>query len=193
MEDRQLLYNIFTQDGLRPADIETVVTAFRLLDIKKGEYLLQAGNLAQHYYFVQDGFFRSFAVDPQGNEVTTNFYGPGQMILDAPSFLLRQPTREYFQATEDASCWVLGYERFQELFDSIDAFRNAGRSRLVQGYFALKNRSLSMITDNAKDRYLQLLAAQPEILQRAQLKHIASYLGVTDTSLSRIRREVSKG
>jgi CRP-like cAMP-binding protein len=191
MEDRQLLQDIFTSDGLKPEDREKVVLSFQSVSFTKGAYLLQAGDYARSYFFVQQGFLRSFAIDPMGNEVTTNFYAPGQIIMDPPSFILRQPTREYLQAMEDSICWELGYERFQEFFDGIDAFRNAGRSRLVQSFFALKNRSVSMITDSARDRYLQLLSDHPEILQHAQLKHIASYLGITDTSLSRIRRAVT--
>ena len=191
MQDRKLLYDIFTEDGLRPAEQDIVVAAFKEIRIRKGEYLVQAGEYVTAYYFVQKGFLRSFAIDPAGLEVTTHFYAPGQMVLDAPSFLLQQPTREYLQATEGAICWGLGYDRFQELFNSIESFRNGGRSRLVQSFFSLKTRSVAMITDSAKDRYLQLLSEQPEILQHAQLKHIASYLGITDTSLSRIRREVS--
>ncbi len=192
MNDRQLLVDIFTRDGLKPVDRDKVVDAFELVSFNKGDYLLQTGDYARSYYFVQRGFLRSFAITPLGDEVTTNFYSPGQIIMDPPSFILRQPTREQLQAMEDSLCWELGYDRFQELFDSIDAFRNAGRSRLVQSFFALKNRSISMITDSARDRYLQLMTEQPEILHHAQLKHIASYLGITDTSLSRVRREISK-
>jgi hypothetical protein len=63
---------------------------------------------------------------------------------------------------------------------------------LVRGYAALKARMLSMITDTAEERYEKLLQSNPEVFQHAALKHIASYLGITDTSLSRIRKELTK-
>jgi hypothetical protein len=87
----------------------------------------------------------------------------------------------------------LDFETFQQFFHSMEAFREAGRSRLVKSYFELKAHRVSLITDQAKDRYLRLLHERPELIQNVSLKHIASYLGVTDTSLSRIRKEVAKG
>jgi hypothetical protein len=63
---------------------------------------------------------------------------------------------------------------------------------LVKNFFALKQRSLAMITETAKERYKNLMYEHPDILQRASLKHVASYLGITDTSLSRIRKEITK-
>jgi hypothetical protein len=72
------------------------------------------------------------------------------------------------------------------------AFREFGRHILVRGFAGLKNRMLSMITDTAEVRYMKLLDSSPAIFQQASLKHIASYLGITDTSISRIRKEISK-
>ena len=74
----------------------------------------------------------------------------------------------------------------------IEAFREVGRTRLVQNYFELKNHSISIVADHAKDRYLSLLKEKPELVNNVPLKHLATYLGITDTSLSRIRSEVAK-
>jgi hypothetical protein len=71
-------------------------------------------------------------------------------------------------------------------------FRDFGRSILVKGFSSLKIRMLSMITETAEQRYDTMLKTNPEIFQQAPLKHIASYLGITDTSLSRIRKEYTK-
>jgi len=71
-------------------------------------------------------------------------------------------------------------------------FREFGRTILINTYALLKQRTLSMIRKTAEERYVHLLETNPDIFQYAQLKNIASYLGVTDTSLSRIRREFSK-
>ncbi|MDR1201402.1 MAG: Crp/Fnr family transcriptional regulator, partial [Tannerellaceae bacterium] len=71
------------------------------------------------------------------------------------------------------------------------SFREQCRATLVGSYFTLKERTISMITDNAKGRYEKLLKENPDIFQHASLKHIATYLGITDTSLSRIRKEIA--
>ena len=79
---------------------------------------------------------------------------------------------------------------FQELFNSIKGFRESGRTRFAKSYLELKTNRLSIISHTAKERYLMLLKKHPEIINNAPLKHIASYLGITDTSLSRIRKEI---
>jgi hypothetical protein len=73
---------------------------------------------------------------------------------------------------------------------TIEAFREVGRTRLVNNYFELKNHSVSIIADPARDRYINLLKSKPDIVQNVPLKQIATYLGITDTSLSRIRKEI---
>jgi hypothetical protein len=77
------------------------------------------------------------------------------------------------------------------LFGSIPNYREQQKGLLVGSYFALKEHSISLIADEAKDRYLKLLKEKPHIIQNVSLKHIATFLGVTDTSLSRIRKEIS--
>ena len=74
---------------------------------------------------------------------------------------------------------------------NIEAFREIGRTRLINNYFELKNHSVSVITDPAKERYLNLIKTKPSIVQNVPLKQIATYLGITDTSLSRIRNEIA--
>jgi hypothetical protein len=78
------------------------------------------------------------------------------------------------------------------LFHSVPEFRDFGRSILVKGFASLKTRMLSMITETAEERYASLLQNNPDVFQYAPLKQIASYLGITDTSLSRIRKDMMK-
>ena len=162
------------------------------LDSKKNEYILKEGQVANEYYFIESGFMRAFAVDTAGNQITTGFFSDKKLVLEVSSFFLRIPTREYIQVVTDCICWRVDYDQFQKLFHSIPAFREVSRGRLVNGYFSLKKRTLSMITDSAEARYVQLLKEHPEVFQHVPLKHIATYLGITDTSLSRIRKDLAK-
>jgi hypothetical protein len=77
------------------------------------------------------------------------------------------------------------------MFNTISSFREQQRGLLVGSYFALKEHSISLIADEAKTRYLKLLKQKPHIIQNVSLKHIATFLGITDTSLSRIRKEIT--
>jgi len=92
----------------------------------------------------------------------------------------------------DCKGWFITFDQLQLLFHSIYEFREFGRSVLVQGYISLKQRMLSQINESAETRYANLLNNNPEIFQNAPLKNIATYLGITNTSLSRIRKEFSK-
>ena len=140
---------------------------------------------------MESGFARSYVTDPEGNDISTNFYSEGDIVIDWPSFFLRTPTRENIQAITDCVCWQLDFGTFQQLFHQYKNFREQGRTTLVKSYFSLKQHSVSMIADQAKERYIQLLKDKPHILQNVSLQHIASYLGITKYSLSRIRKEIS--
>ncbi len=91
----------------------------------------------------------------------------------------------------DCVCWEISFDSFQELFNDISSYREQQRGLLVGSYFTLKQHSISLIADQAKDRYLKLLKEKPHIIQNVSLKHIATFLGITDTSLSRIRKEIA--
>ena len=161
------------------------------MKFSKSEYFLQEGKTENHYWFLESGFARSFVNDTDGNDITTNFFSTSEIVIDWSSFFLRNPTRENIQALSDCVCWQLDFETFQQLFHSIETFREHGRRRLVNSYFALKNHNVSIIADQAKDRYLQLMKEKPHIVQNVSLQHIATYLGITKYSLSRIRKEIS--
>lgn len=135
---------------------------------------------------------RAYAFDTDGNEVTTNFYEEDSVVFEVASYFKRTPTLENIQALTDCIAWEGNYEKFQVLFHTIPEFREFGRAILVNGFITLKERTLSMINYTAEQRYEQLLRSKPAILQHAPLKYITSYLGITDTSLSRIRKEFSK-
>lgn len=160
--------------------------------ISKNQFQLSAGKICDEYLFLEKGYMRAFAQDTEGHEVTTNFYTQGQIIFEVSSFFNRKRSQENIQALTDCEGWSINYEQLNNLFHTLPEFRDFGRSVLVKGFAAFKNRMLSMITETAEGRYEQLLMANPEIFQHAPLKNIASYLGVTDTSLSRIRKELSK-
>ena len=157
----------------------------------KNDFILEQGKTENHYWFIESGFVRSYVVNTEGKDISTNFYTVGDIVIDWTSFFLRNPTRENIQALTDCVCWQLDFDTFQELFHSIRSFREQGRTTLVNSYFSLKEQSVAMIADQASQRYLKLLREKPHIIQNVSLKHIATYLGVTDTSLSRIRKEIS--
>jgi len=189
MSNDLFLHEIFKPENFKPAELELILEQFNRVEFKKNEYIIDEGKVANFYYFMESGFARSYAIDTEGNDVTTKFYSSQDIIIDWHSYFLKRPCREFIQALSSCVCWKIHFDNFMKLFH-IESFREVGRTRLVNNYFELKSHTVSMIADQAKDRYLHLMNEKPDIVHNVPLKHIATYLGITDTSLSRIRKEI---
>lgn len=185
-----VLHELFPLGPFSADEQKQIVSAYQKKHVKKNDILLRETETAKVYHFVESGYLRSFATNQEGQDISTAFFKRKDVAIDWPSFLLQVPSKENIQALTDVICWELDYKTFQEFFHQFEAFRDAGRTRLVSNYFDLKRKSVSAITDSAKQRYLKLLEEKPDLLQHVSLKHLASYLGITDTSLSRIRKEI---
>jgi CRP-like cAMP-binding protein len=155
--------------------------------LEKHEFLLREGQMCDEYLLLDTGLVRAFANDPDGNDVTTGLYTSGQLVFEVASFFNRTPSQENLQVLVAGMGWRITYQQLNTLFHTRPEFREFGRSVLVQCLATLKSRTLAMITETAAERYQKLLHAQPQLVQQVPLKYLASYLGVTDTSLSRIR------
>jgi CRP/FNR family transcriptional regulator, anaerobic regulatory protein len=186
------LSNIYRHPDLNSNELQTIFEAHEKVTFKKGDFILKEGKIANEYYCLESGLVRAFAVSTEGNEITTGFFGKDEIVIEVASLFLRVPTKENIHALTDCICWKIDINSFQKLFHEVAGFMEWGRAWMSGVLFFTKQRSLSIITEPATERYLALLKQHPQIIQHAPLKYIASYLGITDTSLSRIRREVSK-
>ncbi|MEM7036068.1 MAG: Crp/Fnr family transcriptional regulator [Bacteroidota bacterium] len=191
MQDRHFLHSIFQPQNFSPDELALIMGQFEEISFKKNDFLVEYGKVADYYYFLEEGFARSYTIDLEGNDITSKFFGPSDIVIDWHSYFLKEASREAIQALTPGKAWKIRFSDFMKLFH-IEAFREVGRTRLVQNYFELKNHSIAVIAVHAKDRYLDLLAEKPALIHRVPLKHIATYLGITDTSLSRIRKEVAQ-
>ncbi len=190
MQEKHFLTQIFNEKNFSKEELERILAQYHPLEFAKNDYLIPLGSVANYYYFIEEGYARSFAIDLEGNDITTKFFAPKDLVIDWHSYFLKAPCREDIQAISACKVWKITFSDFMKLFN-IEAFREVGRTRLVNNYFELKNHTVSVISDPAKDRYLNLLKEKPDIVSNVPLKQIATYLGITDTSLSRIRKEVS--
>jgi CRP-like cAMP-binding protein len=176
--------------GLEAAN--NIASRFEPMSIANQSYLLKSGKISDTYLFLEKGFMRAYAVDPDGNEITTAFYASPSVVFEVSSFFHRVPSKENIVALTDCIGWFITYQQLNDLFHGMPEFREFGRYILVTGFASLKSRMLSTITETAEQRYERLLQSHPEVFQHAPLKHIASFLGITDTSLSRIRKSFTK-
>lgn len=190
MSDNHFLKKIFNEHNFKNEDFEKILGQYQRVEFSKNDYLVKEGAAANFYYFIESGFARSYVIDLDGNDITTKFFCSTDIVIDWHSYFLKTKCRENIQAITPCVVWKITFDNFMQLFH-IEAFRDVGRTRLVNNYFELKNYSVSIIADPAKERYLNLLKTKPDIVQNVPLKQIATYLGITDTSLSRIRKEIA--
>lgn len=190
MTENHFLHTIFNPQNFKKEDLENVLSQYERIEFLKGDFLIPEGTTANFYYFLESGFARSYVIDLEGNDISTKFFSSTDIVIDWHSYFLKTKCRENIQAVTSCIAWKITFENFMKLF-AIEAFREVGRTRLVNNYFELKTHSVSIIADPAKDRYLTLLKNKPDIVQNVPLKQIATYLGITDTSLSRIRKEIT--
>jgi CRP-like cAMP-binding protein len=180
---------IYRHPLLSEQELDQIWRAHEPLEFKKGELLLKEGQVSTAYYLLEEGIVRAFVHDYDNNEITTEFFCARDIVIIPASLFQQSPSKENLQTVTPCKLWEIDYEGFQILFRSIEGVREWGRAWFSHQLFNMKQRSLDMITETASSRYEKLLKEKPQIIQQAPLKQIASYLGITDTSLSRIRRQ----
>lgn len=187
-----VLQIIYQHPEFSELDLNLIFSKHEKLTFNKGDFFLKQDEILNSYYILEKGVARSFVYDINNDDITINFFTECDIIIEASSLFQRIPSIENIHAETDCTVWKISYDDFQELFHSIPALTEWGRAWMSYQLFYLKNRSVEMITKSATERYLGLIEEKPDVLKFAPLKNVASYLGITDTSLSRIRKEIVK-
>jgi len=190
--NKQPLKDFFkTSKLLSDAAIDIMVDEYEERRFDKGEFFLKQGKVSDSLVLIE-GLMRAYTFDREGHEVTTNFFSNPRAVYDPASFFRQTASAENIQAVTKCFTYSISFEGINKLFHSVPEFREFGRLRLVEELVMFKERMLAMINRSAEERYADLIRDNYDIIQNAPLKYIASYLGITDTSLSRIRRDFSK-
>jgi CRP-like cAMP-binding protein len=154
-------------------------------DIPKNKVIQRPGSTCRTLYFVEDGIARIF-YQKKDHEVTEHFAYDGNMIIRAESLFTGKPTRKGIEAVTDIRLAVIDAQKLFDLFERNHEIERLFHKVIVREYVAAIHRAESLQLMTATERYLELLRATP-LVQHVPLKHIASYLGITQVSLSRIR------
>ena len=157
-----------------------------LVSVKKNQDLQPIGVTCRTIYFVQSGLARIYYYK-DGNEITEYFAFENDIIVRAESLFTGKPSKKAIQAVEDTVFIGIPSAQLFELYDSFPDIERLFRKITESAYVDTVNRIESIQFHTAEERYNQLLIENPSMIQRIPLKHIASYLGITQVSLSRIR------
>lgn len=155
---------------------------------RKGQTVLNEGQVCNYLFFVSSGILRLFYVR-NGRQITDYFASEGNLIGGIESFFNRQPTRKIIEAIEPCELIGISFHHLEALYQKHHDVERVGRLLLVHAFLAMQERVFAIQFHSARQRYQQLLADNPDILNRVSLGYIASFLGITQVTLSRIRAE----
>jgi CRP-like cAMP-binding protein len=159
--------------------------------LTKGELLVTAGAMCPNLYLIRKGVLRSF-VKEGIKEITTWISGEQELVTCITCFGLQQPARENIQALEDCELTVMSLEDLQYLYDNFPEANIVGRKILEKYYRDAEERAFIARLMEATSKYKHFIATKSHLLNRVPLKFIASYLGMTLETLSRIRSKLSR-
>ncbi|HRE50753.1 MAG TPA: Crp/Fnr family transcriptional regulator [Flavitalea sp.] len=166
-------------------------TLFIPKKLRKKQYLLQEGDASAYTAFVEKGMLRTYSIDEKGNEHILQFSSEGWWVSDLYSFLTGEPSLFTIDALEDSELLLITKASWDKLLDKIPAFERYFRILIQNNLIATQRRLISSISETAEKKYLKLLDSQPDCIQRVPQHMIASYLGITRETLSRIRSQMS--
>jgi CRP-like cAMP-binding protein len=169
--------------------LESLGDSLKPVELEKASFLITEGKICQHVYFLEKGCLRGF-YNLDGREITYWFAFENNFVTSLLSFVTRKPGMENIQLLEDSKLWAITYTDLQELYDKHADISRLGRIMHERYYVMLEERFISNHFKEARERYENLLSHAPHILQRVPLGYVASYLGMTQETLSRIRNKV---
>jgi CRP-like cAMP-binding protein len=172
-----------------PSEETLLLSKFKRVNVKKNALLLNAGEVSKYVHFICKGCLRTYFIDRKGEEKTRYIAFENKFVSAFASFITQAPSAEYVQALEDSELLRIKQADFYKLVDTNPIFANLYRQSLEQAQVFSTWRIETMISMTAKERYENLLQRMPQVVLRLSNKHVASFLGITQESLSRLKKK----
>ncbi len=160
------------------------------VEIKKGEFLISAGQTCKSFSFIHEGTF-SFLIMNDDGEHVKDFSAANKFITSYSSFITQTPSQIFIRAEEKATLTQWSFDTYQQLLSSSEHWKQFALKIANYLYLRKEKREISLLTETAEQRYLNMLKEFPQIVQHVPQYLIASYLGIKPQSLSRIRNQIA--
>lgn len=173
--------------GLSEENEKILMSSIKKVSIKGKSILQKEGKISNKIFIVEEGIVRAFYLK-DGKEITYSIATQNDFIGSMTSFFIRTPSNKIIETLEDSVLWEFEFEKLECLFDMNPELAKAGRLFANYGIAYMEQRFDNMMFYTAKERYEILLKNRPEVVKKVPLGIIASYLGITQETLSRIRK-----
>lgn len=173
--------------GIPAADIERIFASAEQKSLRKNEYLLEQGQVSRHKIFVRKGLLRNFGMGGDGSEHILQFNPENTWTLDVESYDNGTPARFNIAAIEKSEVLVWEKSEFNRLLDDIPQFKDLSQQIISRNIYHSRQRILMAISATPEEKYGEFVSHNPTLLSRVPLHMIASYLGISLKTLTRIR------
>jgi len=184
----ELEHYIHTYFGVNKDEVSKISRFFKPIELKKGEYFLKTGRLSDRLGFVQSGIIREYVV-LDDKEITKWISAKGYFAVDLASFVFQSPARWNIQALTDSELYVIEQKDYKKIGEAIPRWAELEKLFITKCFTALEERVLQHLSMSAEDRYQQLFNYNKELFNQVPLQYLASMLGMTPETLSRIRKK----
>ncbi|WP_164112217.1 MULTISPECIES: Crp/Fnr family transcriptional regulator [Sphingobacterium] len=174
------------QEYIAPKNWEIFRPYFKKIDVSAKTILLQEGEISRTMYFIEKGCLRTW-INNDGKEITTQFFFEGDSVSSIESFRTNKMSLYSIESIDPCTLQTLSQKDFQQIIESNPEMKNDFEAHLFRRLFQTQKFAFSYLKNNPKQRYEELITQFPHIVQRVPQHYIASYLGITSVSLSRIR------
>jgi CRP-like cAMP-binding protein len=183
---------IFEGAGLSDQELDRIEANSKEVSFQKGDIILDIGDAVKYQYYVQSGCLRVFFIDKKGKEHTLQFAVKDWWTSDYTAYFTGGIAIMSIECIQDAVLYRFSRSAMESLFEEIPHLERFFRKKLERAFASFQKRILSNLANSAQERYLAFLEDYPQIEKHVKNYHIASYLGVTTETLSRIRNEIAK-
>jgi len=183
--------DIFNDTSFNKEESQLIAAKFVQINLKKGDKLFQVNDVVYDQYYVCNGCLRTYYMNSSGKEYTLQFAIKDWWISDYTAFFTTTKAAMTIECIKDAMVYKISRENMEQLYVEMPQLETFFRKKMEKGFSAFQKRILSNLSQSAKERYSSFVNTYPNIEQSVKNYHIASYLGITTESLSRIRKEIS--
>ncbi|MEN8885817.1 MAG: Crp/Fnr family transcriptional regulator [Winogradskyella sp.] len=188
--DTSKIKNIFKELVFTEDEIEIITSVFRKVVVKKGTILLNADETVSEQFYILDGCLRTYHIDAHGKEHTVQFGIKDWWISDYTGFFTSEKSIMTIEVIQDATLYKISKQDKDNLYQRIPKIEVFFRIKLERAFASFQKRILANLSQTATERYINFIKKYPNIEKNVKNYHIASYLGITTESLSRIRKEL---